>query len=198
MEYDQSYWIMISAIATTIMALVVGITIIFHTIQTSALKSQTLVANFSVITNYTGDPETRKNRRVLYKYYGAPLMDKLLVTYPNLVEKEVRILNESMKQIGAMYERVGFLLQENRDLKWKFIEYHGFTMGVMWKIFEPLDNKNQIQEKSKGYSYFQKIGMDSYSRWNSKVDTFLTEKQNQNKDRKDSDIIELIESFNSK
>ena len=199
MENDlQDVWIIVSAIATMIMAFVIGITIIFHVMTVNTLKSQTFVANFSVITNYTGDTETRKNRRVLYKYYRSQLMTQLLEAYPNFKGEELTLLNESLKQIGAMYERVGFLLQENKELKWKFIEYHGFTMGIMWKIFEPLNTKNIDKEKSKGYSYFQKIGTESYSRWQGKIDEFLTEKQRDNENRKNSEIIELINSFQTK
>ena len=199
MENDlQDVWIIVSAIATMIMAFVIGITIIFHVMTVNTLKSQTFVANFSVITNYTGDTETRKNRRVLYKYYRSQLMTQLLEVYPNFKGKELIFLNESLKQIGAMYERVGFLLQENKELKWKFIEYHGFTMGIMWKIFEPLNIKNIDKEKAKGYSYFKKVGTESYARWHGKIDEFLTVKQRDNENRKNSEIIELINSFQTK
>ena len=159
------------------------------------LEKQILVSNFSIITNYTGDRETRKNRRILYKYYSSPLMKKLLEDYPNHVGKELNILNESLKQIGAMYERVGFLLEENPKLKPKFIEYHGFTMGVMWKFFEKLNDLNIVKDKSKGYTYFERIGSDSYSKWEPKIKQFLEEKQNQNKNRKNSEIIKLEKSF---
>jgi len=192
MAIELSEWIAIGSIGTVIMAIVIAITLIIQIMQTSSLKNQTLVSNFSVITNYTGDSDTRKNRRVLYKFYGSNLMEKLRQNYPKIEhDNNLEILNESLKQIGAMYERVGFLLTENIDLKWKFIEYHGFTMGIMWKIFEPFNELNKKKDKAKGYTYFEKIGILSYGRWETKIDEYLQEKINQNQNREDSEITEI-------
>lgn len=192
MATELSVWIAIGSIGTVIMAIVIAITLIIQIIQTNSLKNQTLVSNFSVITNYTGDSDTRKNRRVLYKFYGSNLMKKLRQNYPNIEhDKNLGILNESLKQIGAMYERVGFLLTENIDLRWKFSEYHGFTMGIMWKIFEPFNELIKKKDKAKGYTYFEKIGISSYERWQTKIDEYLQEKINQNQNREDSEITEI-------
>ena len=191
MELDASQWIAIGSVGTLIMAMVIAITLIIQVRQTNILNNQTLVSNFSVLTNYTGDPETRKNRGVLYKFYESKLMERLCQDYPHIeYDKKLGILKGAIKQIGAMYERVGFLLEENKRLRWKFIEYHGFTMGIMWDIFKPFNILNKEKDKAKGYTYFEKIGNDSYNRWYPEIKEFLDEKRKQNQNRKDSEIEE--------
>jgi len=177
------FWVAAGSIATAIMAILITVTLIVQVLQTNNLKNQTLFSNFSILTQYTGDPETRKNRRIIYKFYRSPPMADLLKEYPNQTSDELKKLEGSLKQIGAMYERVAFLLSENNEMKNKFREYHGFTTGVMWKIYEPFNKVDIDSAKSKGYTYFVKLGEEFYLRWRSEIDEFLAEKEKKNKDR---------------
>jgi len=164
------------------------VVILIWTVSTQ--KKQLLVSNFEVITNYTGDLLTRQNRGILYKIYDSPIMKKLLQQYPNIEDdKELTKLSESLKQISAMYERVGFLVSEDRNLEIKYLEYHGFTTALMWKIFEPFDNVINEKDKSKGYTFFRRLGEKSYHRWKTSVDDYLREKSIRNKERANLDFL---------
>ena len=166
------------------------VTAIFLIISFMKQKQQLLVNNFIAITEYIGNDKTRTSRRVLYKAYGSKIIKKLVSKYPDIDDDEkLTKLNEAYKQIGAMYERVGFLVLQNKELKEKIIEHHGFTMGIMWKIFEQMNKVYKEKEKAKGYTDFARIGDKSYCEWKDKINPFLENKKIQNENRETIDVI---------
>lgn len=152
--------------------------------QTKHLGNQVLVSNFSTLTNYTGNEKTRMARRVLYNNYKSKFVDSVLEHYPKLTDDE-DLMNEWAKYVGAIYNRVGFLLQQDKKLKDKIIEYHGFTIGLIWKIFEPFNRIWIEKDNSKPYNEFSCLGSVCYFKWKELIDTNLEEKKkrNQNNDK---------------
>ena len=133
-----------------------------------------LVSNFSVITDYIGNEITRKNRRILYN--STKQMDELLKTYPNHKE-DLQKLNDAAKQISAMYDRVGFLLDQDSDIEGKILEYQGFTLGIMWKMIEPLHNTWKEKDKALDYKQFKRIGEKAYAQYSTEIDQFIQNKK---------------------
>ncbi|MCH7560142.1 MAG: hypothetical protein IIC67_02025 [Thaumarchaeota archaeon] len=88
--------------------------------------------------------------------------------------------NEWAKYIGSIYNRVSFLLQQDKRLQDKIIEYHGFTTGIMWIMFKPFMEMWQDEDKIKAYSEFKKIGNLCSCEWKGDITKFLSEKVEQN------------------
>lgn len=194
MELCQDLWCLlgensdqltaIGSIATAVVAGIIGFTLWILRKQSGHLEKQVLVSNFTSLTDYIGNEITRKNRQVLYRYYESPLLAELIEKYDDIDDKsDLKQINESFKQIGAMYERVGFLLQQDKDLEEKFIKHHGFSMGIMWRIFQKMNDVYKQKDKAKGYTDFEWVGEKSYKQWKKQIDEFLEVKKNQNSKR---------------
>ena len=104
-------------------------------------------------------------------------MDELLKTYPNHKE-DLQKLNDAAKQISAMYERVGFLLDQDSEIEEKILEYQGFTLGIMWKMIEPLNNTWKEKDKSLDNKQFKRIGEKAYEKFPNEIDKFIQNKKN--------------------
>ena len=155
----------------------VGATAIMAYVLVKTLRSNQkglLVSNFSVITNYTGDETTRQNRRIIYN--STKQMSELLQKYPNLDDK-LKDLNESAKQISAIYNRVGFLLKQDSKLEEQILDYHGFTIGIMWKMIEPLHDTWKEKDKTLDYKEFKNIGEKGYVKFSTDIDKFIQNKK---------------------
>lgn len=161
-----------------------AISVLFLRKSVSSQKKQLLVSNFVAMIDYIGDKESRENRRRLYRHYESKLMRELIEKYPEQpADSDLNKLNEAARQIGGIYNRVGFLLQQDKELKEKMINFHGFTMGVLWKIVEPLHNSWQKTDQSKGHLEFKEIGEESYCEWKEKINKYLAIKKEKNADR---------------
>jgi len=159
----------IGAIATAAMAIVLAYTLYGN-------KQQLVVSNFIAIMNFTGSDESRKNRRIVMRGYN--IMNELLEKYPKIQKNEkLDDFNESCKQVCAMYERMGFLLQQNRELNEKIINWQGFTTGIMWKLLKPIMEKWEEKDKALHYRSFDFVGDQSYYIWKKEINEWLKNRE---------------------
>ena len=163
------FWVPIltafGAIATSVMAIVLVFTLRSH-------KQQLVVSNFRTIMDFIGNAETRTNRQIIMR--RKDLMDKVLEHYPHIKnDKELDDFNESAKQVCAMYERVGFLLKQDKGLAEKIIEWQGFTTGIMWKLLQPIMDKWIEKDKSLNYRSFDFVGDGSYCLYKKEINEWL-------------------------
>ena len=157
------------AIATSVMVIVLVFTLRRH-------KQQLIVSNFKTIMDFIGNDETRKNRRIIMK--RNDLMDKILEQYPNIQnDEELDDFNESAKQVCAMYERVGFLLKQDKGLAEKIIEWQGFTTGIMWKLLQPIMEKWIEKDKALNYRSFDFVGDRSYCLYKKEINEWLENRE---------------------
>lgn len=143
-------------------------------------RKQLLVSNFEVITNYIGSEKTRYARRILMKHYDSEISKEFFKKFSKETSQEFDEYNEWVKYIGSIYNRVGFLLQQDKKLRNKIIDYHGFTIGIMWIMFKPFMEMWQEEDKIKEYSEFKEIGDLCFCEWKDDVKKFLAKKSEQN------------------
>ena len=157
------------AIATAIMAIVLVFTLRRH-------KQQLIVSNFRTIMDFIGNDETRKNRRIIMG--RNDLMDKVLKQYPNIQnDEELDGFNESAKQVCDMYERVGFLLKQDKGLAKEIIDWQGFTTGIMWKLLQPIMDKWIEKDKALNYRSFDFVGDGSYCLYKKEINEWLENRE---------------------
>ena len=153
-------------------------------------KKQLLVSNFEVITNYIGSEKTRYARRIMIKHYESPISNNFFQGFP--IESEIDNArtnnefddyNEWGKYIGAIYSRVSFLLLQDKGLKEKFIEHHGYTIGIMWIMYKPFMQMWETHDAIKKYKDFKEIGEFCYCNEKPDIDKFLEKKKEHNKNR---------------
>jgi hypothetical protein len=177
MMVDPSTTDWIIAIATVITA--GSVLVLFWTVYTQ--KKQLLVSNFEILTNYIGSEKTRYARRIMIKHYESPISKQFFEKFPKgEALGEFDDYNEWGKYIGAIYSRVSFLIQQDKELQEKFMTHHGYTMGIMWITYKPFMEMWEAVDKIKEYSEFRKIGDLCYYTWKDKIDIFLQQKKEQN------------------
>lgn len=155
-----------------ITALVALGTVTYVRKQTNHTEKQLLVSNFATIIDYIGNEDTRQNRRVLYNNFQK--MQILLSKYPDIRNDEELVeLQETAKQISAMYDRVGFLLEQDEELEEKIIDFHGFTIAIVWKLVQPIHKKWIEKDKALEYLRFKKIGEKAYQKFKEETDIWL-------------------------
>jgi len=105
-------------------------------------------------------------------------MDKVLEQYPNIEnDEELDNFNESAKQVCSMYERVGFLLKQDKGLAEKIIDWQGFTTGIMWKLLQPIMDKWKEKEKALNYRSFDFVGDRSYCLYKKEINEWLQNRE---------------------
>jgi len=157
------------AIATSVMVIVLVFTLRRH-------KQQLIVSNFRTIMEYIGNDVTRKHRQIIMR--RNDLMDKVLEQYPYIQnDKELDNFNESARQVCDMYERVGFLLKQDKGLAEKIIEWQGFTTGIIWKLLKPIMDKWKEKDKALNYRSFDFVGDRSYCLWKKEINEWLENRE---------------------
>ena len=81
-------------------------------------------------------------------------------------------VNDIAKKVAAVYDRIGFLSRKNEHLEEDILDYHGFTMGKMWKILRGL-NKKWEKNNLTYYKEFDYIGKKAYDKNKDEIDDFM-------------------------
>ena len=151
-------------------------------------KKQLLVSNFEVISDFIGADKTRYARRILLNHYESVVSNEFFEKFPKgETNKDFDDYNEWAKLVGSIYNRVGFLLKQDNEIKEKIITYHGFTIGIMWIMFKRFMKMWQEHDKLKEYTELQEIGDLCYCEWKDRINKFLENKKEQNKNKKQFD-----------
>ena len=164
----------IGAIGVAGTAIILVYTLYYH-------KQQIIISNFNSIIEFTGNKETRENRRIVMQ--GYKMMKKYLDAYPNIKDdQKLKDFHESCKQVCSSYERMGFLLQQNKGLKEKIIKWQGFTTGIMWKLLKPAMKKWEEDDKALPYKSFDFIGDSSYCEYKKEINEWLENRKKMQND----------------
>ena len=162
------FWVpTLTAIGSIATAIIAGVLV--STLRSQ--KKQLLVSNFEKIIDYIGSELSRKNRRIIYNSQNS--MKKLLEKYPDIDDEKLMELQEASKQVCAVYDRVGFLLKQDKTLEEKIVEWHGFTTGIMWKILEPIREKWKEKDKALDYQGFDFVGDKSYCVYKNEIKDYI-------------------------
>ena len=168
---------------TAIGSIATAITVVFLWKSFDSQKKQLLVSNYDVLTDYIGSEKTRYARRILTKHYESPISKTFFEKFPLETNQEFDEYNEWGKYIGAIYSRVSFLLSQDKELKAKFIEHHGYTLGIMWIMYKPFMEMWEKHDAIKEYKEFKKMGTFCYEKEEELIKKFLVKKIEQNQKR---------------
>jgi hypothetical protein len=103
-------------------------------------------------------------------------MNELLENYEKKDERSYLVeLNESAIRTVSTYSSLGFILKRDKKLARDVIDFHGFTIGKLWMVVEPLHKLWLEHDFQEGYEYFDILGKTSYEdlRFKNKIDQFM-------------------------
>lgn len=160
---EPSFWALIGTL--------VAVLTLAYTVRHS--QKFLIIKSFAVLVSDLASDTVRHDRNILFKQ--SKEMNELLENYdkkdehPGLVE-----LDEAAIRTASTYDSLGFILKKDNKLAKEVIDFHGFTIGKIWMIIEPL-HKVWKERDYQGFDYFYIIGRASYEdpRFKNKIDQFM-------------------------
>lgn len=169
----------IGSLATAVMVAILYSQTIINKKQLAEQQQDLVVSNFALIANEIDDAIARACRNVMYNSHN--LIIELSAHYERRIERQdLYDLNEIAKYTAGIYEKVGFLLENNKYIKEKILNSHGFTIGRLWVIIQPLITTWQRHDHVGAYDHFGCLGRESYRRDTNRIDDFIEHNYNQN------------------
>ena len=124
-----------------------------------------LLQTFETITEYIDNQEVLDNRKIVYSAHEN--WEVLIKEFPSCTNDTIENINHKeniYKQINhaawktaVAYDRVGFLLEQNKHLEEKIIEFHGITILKIYIIIKGLMIKWTDTRGRSTHPYFVRI-----------------------------------------
>lgn len=158
--------------------------------QLQTQTEQLISSNFIFILEHIDKGLTKTARNVLYNSHKS--LQRLVEDYNSKrTSQELEDLNEIAKYTAGIYEKIGLILNRNEELRQMLLDSHGFTIGRLWIILQPLHETWKKEDHIGDFVEFKKLGVTSYKnhKFKTMIDTFIQE--NYMKDRFPPDAYTL-------
>lgn len=158
----------IAVIITTVLTTIgLIITIIINSVQLRGQKNQLFIANFGEMTSHIGDEETKKFRSWLfYDEQKRTLFEQFKKEYTLDYNKQshdekITEIEKAVWHLASRYDRLGVLLDQDKKIRKRVLDYHGQVISKLWLTLEPIIDMRESIEKDGAYRYFRKIGREA-------------------------------------
>lgn len=145
------------------------ITAIVLIVSLTINRKQLFVQNFSEATSHIGDELTKLYRKwILYDKSMEQIFNDFKSMYNEKYDtlsddnrQKYKLIEKAIWHLASRYDRLGVLLEQDGQLKYRFLEYHCQVISKLWTKLESIIDKRKEITGEDAYKYFRKIGKDA-------------------------------------
>lgn len=117
-------------------------------------KKRTILNSFQTITGYVDEEDILLARRDVYD-----LSMQLPVIMKHYANTKYEQLNESCWKVAVAYNRICFLMKQDKNLQNQILEFHGVTMVKMYIIMHGLMRHWTVKRGRSASPYFREMSI---------------------------------------